>query len=156
MARSAEVRELLDRVAHDEYTDDDLSRLRHMVKVRGDGSAVRVGRYNVNLGNARNIPIGDRVYRGVDAEILRDVLVDVSRGQLPRGWPRSFSGLIVTAGILLALGGLATFFYGLWSLMGTTPVPGQSGGPPKEVILGFSLVVVGVIVAAIGQLGRRT
>lgn len=30
MARSAEVRELLDRVARDEYTDDDLSRLRHM------------------------------------------------------------------------------------------------------------------------------
>lgn len=156
MARSAEVRELLDRVARDEYTDDDLSRLRRMVKVRGDGSAVRVGRYNVNLDNARNILVGDRVYRGVDAEILRDVLVDVAQGQHPRGWPRSFSGLIVTAGILLALGGMATFFYELWSLMGTTPLPGQSGGPPTEVILGFSLAVVGVIVAAVGQLGRRT
>lgn len=154
MARSGEVRELLDRVAHDAYTDADLDRLRQLVKVRGDGNTIQVGRYNVRLDNARNIHIGDQVFRGVDADVLRDVLHDVARGQLHRGSLRGFSGAIITIGMLTALGGMALFFYGLVSLMGSSPFPNKFSGPPNEVIIGFSLVVAGILVGAVGQLIR--
>ena len=47
-------------------------------------NVVQLGKYNVNIGEGREIHIGDRLYRDVDAEaireIVRNILVDIQQG----------------------------------------------------------------------------
>jgi hypothetical protein len=39
---------------------------------------VQLGRYNVRMERGNNVHIGERIYRGLEADAIRDVLADVS------------------------------------------------------------------------------
>jgi hypothetical protein len=111
---------------------------------------VQLGRYNVRMERGNNVHIGDRIYRGLEADAIRDVLADVS-GQIGRDSLRGFSGFIITVGFVIALAGMAMFFYGLISAMGSS---GISSGAPPVLLQGFAIAFIGVVVGALGQLIR--
>lgn len=155
MARPDDETEILDRVARDTYTADDLDRLRDLITVRGNRNMIQVGRYNVRLNEGRNIHVGDRIYRGMNAEAIRDVLTTVvddigNVGEIRRGSLRGFSGFVMTVGILMALGGMGAFAFGLLSDFGSdTPTD-----PPAIVVVGFGIGFAGAMVYALGQVIR--
>lgn len=149
MAGSDEAVQILDRITRDTYTERDVARLRHLISVRGDHNVVQVGRTNVRLDQASNIHIGDRIYRGADADQIRSVLADLAPDG--RGSLRGLSGFVITLGLVIALVGMAMFFSGLLTLMGSEEVP---TGPPPVVLQGFGLAFVGVVVGILGQLLR--
>lgn len=151
MATSDELRTILDRIASDTYSSDDLRRLRREITVRGDKNMVQLGRYNVRMDRGNNVHIGDRIYRGIEADAIRDVLADVASGQIGRGSLRGFSGFVITVGMLIALAGAAMFFYGLLTAMGSTDI---RSGPPPVLLQGFAIAFIGVVVGAVGQLIR--
>lgn len=151
MATKNELTAILDRVASNTYSTDDLRRLRHDITVRGNGNTVQLGRYNVRMEHGNNVHIGDRIYRGLEAEAIRGVLEDVAGGQIGRGSLRGFSGFVITIGFVIALAGMAMFFYGLISVMGSEGIP---SGPPPVLLQGFGIAFVGVVVGALGQLIR--
>ena len=75
---------ILDRIASDTYTTNDLDLLGQAMRVRGDKNVVQLGRYNVRLERGDNVHIGDRIYQGVEADAIRSALQDVvqDRGQI--------------------------------------------------------------------------
>jgi hypothetical protein len=77
---------ILDRIASDTYTTNDLDLLGRAMRVRGDKNVVQLGRYNVRLERGDNVHIGDRIYQGVEADAIRSALQDVvqDRGQIGR------------------------------------------------------------------------
>jgi len=156
MVRRDDPTEILDRIAENRYTSEDLNRLRRLVTVHGDGNVVQVGRYNVRLDQARDIHLGDRIYRGLDAETIRDVLLTVVAdagigSQIGRGSLRGLSGFIMTVATLIALVGMGMFFYGLIWAMGS---PGISSGPPPVLPAGLAIGVIGVLTYMLGQIVR--
>jgi hypothetical protein len=151
MATSDELSSILDRIASDTYSADDLHRLRREITVRGNRNMVQLGRYNVRMERGNNVHIGDRIYRGLEADAIRDVLADVASGQLGRGSLRGFSGFVITVGFLIALSGMAMFIYGLITAMGSSDIP---SGPPPVLLQGFAIAFIGVVVSAVGQLIR--
>ena len=48
--------------------------------VSGGIQNLQVGKYNVNIGQGEGIQIGDRIYRGLDAEAIREVVRAVTQG----------------------------------------------------------------------------
>lgn len=149
MVRSNDLTRVLDRVATAEASAADYVRLGTWTDVRGDGAAVQVGHHNINLRSERDIHIGDRIYAGADARMIRAALVDVaSPGRIPRGSLRGLGGFVSTIGALVALAGMALFFYGLVQAM-TGPTP---DGPPIIALQGFGIAFAGVIIGALGGL----
>lgn len=151
MPRPDELTAILDKIAADTYSEQDIRRLRQAVKVRGDRNVVQVGGRNINLANARNIHIGDRIYKGSDADAIRDVLEYLARDQIGPGSLRGISGVIMTIGILISLGGMGVFAYGLLTAIQASD---PTTGPPPAVITGFAVAFVGAAIAGIGQLVR--
>ena len=149
MAASEDLTAVLDRVARNAPTSSDTERLRRLVQVRGDGNSVQLGRHNISLQAGGDIHVGDRVYRGVEAYMIREALTELvypSPGLL-----HSFGGRVITIGMIVALVGMAMFFVGLISPMQGPPT---FDGPPAEVIRGFGIAFVGVMIGAVGGLIR--
>ena len=61
-----ELKTILDRIANHEHGDTDIAALRQFVTQKG--------KYAVNLGQGREINIGDRTYRGADAEAIQTIV----------------------------------------------------------------------------------
>ncbi|WP_289787756.1 hypothetical protein [Chlorogloeopsis sp. ULAP01] len=51
--------------------------LRQYLTASGGQNVVQLGKYNVNLGEGKDIHIGDKVYQGTDAETIRAIFLDV-------------------------------------------------------------------------------
>lgn len=160
MSSTDEETEILDRIARNVYSAEDLDRLRHLISVRGDRNTVQVGRHNVRLNHGRNIHIGDRIYRGMNAEMIRDVLAHVvdevgNTNEIRRGSLRGFSGLVMTLGLLTALSGFAIFFLALISQFESDfesdAIPTL---PPEMIPVGFAVAAAGAIVYWLGQVIR--
>jgi hypothetical protein len=47
--------------------------------------ASQLGKYNVNIGEGKEIHIGDRIYKGTDAETIRKIIQDELQS-LPDGY----------------------------------------------------------------------
>jgi hypothetical protein len=158
--RADEVTRILDRVAADVYTHADVERLRQLT-VTGDHHVVQVGRHNINIGQGRDIHIGDRIYRGAEAAVVREVLyealADGSSGHsIARGSLRSISGVVFTLGTLIALLGMALFAYGLisWMIEAVNDPTAGFGGPDPITFVGFGIGFVGGLVSGFAQLLR--
>jgi Effector-associated domain 10 len=156
MVRPDPISAILDRIADNSYTSEDLQLLSHLIKVRGDSNVIQLGRYNVRLERGRDIHIGDRIYQGYQAEAIRAMLLDVLRDgvavdPIRRGSLRGFAGFIITVGILTGLVGMAMFLYGLITVM---TAPGIPSGPPPVLLQGFAIAFAGVVVTGLGHLVR--
>ncbi|WP_344968657.1 hypothetical protein [Streptosporangium fragile] len=155
------IKATIERIVGDAYSDEDLRLLRSLVRRRGGANAVQLGKYSIRLDNGRNIHIGDRVYRGADAEAIRDVLQDLADDMgedVPRGSLRSFGGFIVALGTLVSIVGLAVFaanFLSVWGdgLAGSGPRR-PSSATVENLVLGFGTAFAGGLITAFGNLVR--
>lgn len=138
---------LFDRVASGEDSAAIRSDLRRVSRVRGDRNVVQVGDHNIALHDAHDIHIDNRTYHGAEAEAIRRALQDVVVTQGPEQL-RGVGGVVTTIGMVVALAGMAMFFYGLISTMGG----GFSDGPPPVLMTGFAVAAVGVGIGVLGGL----
>lgn len=140
---------VLDRVAEHRARPADIARLRRVTRVRGDGSIVQIGGYNVALRTGRDIHVGARLYRGVDAEAIRELLRHVAFDgtQIRRGSLHSLAGFAMSIGMIAALTGMALF---LWGLVATMQAPPDGSAIPPVIAQGFGLALGGVVVSTVG------
>lgn len=165
MAYDNEIEVSLDRVAKGVYSSDDLRLLRSAIRRYNGQNAVQLGRYNVRLNQGRNIHIGDRIYRGADAEAIRDVLEDLveaggnGEAGVSQGSLRSFGGFIVAAGVIVTMIGLAVFatnFLDVWGAgwAGGKDFRGPSPEIAKGLVTGFGTAFAGGLISMFGNLVR--
>ncbi len=72
-----EINDVLDRIVKGEHTPQDISTLRQKIlsmRVNGDNNIIKIGDVCINIGQGRDIHIGDRIYQGISADAIRDVI----------------------------------------------------------------------------------
>ena len=71
-----ELSAILERITQHQQTEQDLEMLRR--SLAGDRQvASQLGKYNVNIGEGKEIHIGDRIFQGADAEAIKEALRSV-------------------------------------------------------------------------------
>jgi predicted NACHT family NTPase len=77
MADSWELLTILDCILNGSANEGDIARLRQSLTTSDGKNVVQLGKYNVNIADAKDIHIGDKVYKGADAETIRTILREV-------------------------------------------------------------------------------
>ncbi|AVH63763.1 NACHT domain-containing protein [Nostoc sp. 'Peltigera membranacea cyanobiont' N6] len=77
MTRSDELVSILDRILDGCGDEGDVAILRQSLKASGGQNVVQLGKYNVNIGEGKDIHIGDKVYQGADAQTIRSIFLEV-------------------------------------------------------------------------------
>ncbi|WP_228059465.1 hypothetical protein [Plectonema radiosum] len=82
MANPSNPNDIIQRILNGTQTDDDVEALRQWLNHGGIQSIqnLQVGKYNVNIGQGKNVNIGDKTYQGLDAEAIREVARAVVQG----------------------------------------------------------------------------
>lgn len=73
---------LLDRIAARTQSEADLATLRRALPVEDQGGVVQVGKYNIHIREGQDVHIGDTVYQGADAAVIRATILEVMAGHL--------------------------------------------------------------------------
>ncbi|MDX2241454.1 MAG: hypothetical protein NW224_12285 [Leptolyngbyaceae cyanobacterium bins.302] len=73
MSTSAELDDLMSRIKRGQVTENDLNHLRELFSSR-DQNVSQQGKYGINLGEGKDIQIGDRIYQGADADKIRELI----------------------------------------------------------------------------------
>lgn len=74
MTARDELSAILDRIANGEEAEGDMQALRQLLRAGDRQNIVQLGKYNVNIGEGKDIQIGDRIYQGASAEAIREVI----------------------------------------------------------------------------------
>jgi hypothetical protein len=137
--------QLLDRIAErGRATPGERQQLRKLgAELRRDVRQGHLGRYTIDVDEADNLHIGDRVYYGVDADAIIRALSERPAPRL-----RGLSGVLITLGMVVAFVGFGIFIYALLMTISLDP---EDGFPP-EIGIGFGVVFVGICIAALGRL----
>jgi hypothetical protein len=77
---SNELGNILDRVVNGQHTEADIATLHQLLSEGKHERLLQVGKYHVNIGQGQDIQVGDRVYQGLDAEAVREVVRAVLQG----------------------------------------------------------------------------
>ncbi len=84
MADSWELQTICDRMLNHTANEDDIAQLRQFLTANSDTygklryrNTLQIGKYNVNIVDAQNIHIGDKVYQGINAETISTILREV-------------------------------------------------------------------------------
>ena len=73
MTTSEELNAILNRIVKNQQTETDVTALRQWLSGGGQIISQR-GKYAVNLGEGQEIHIGDKIYQGADAEVIREIV----------------------------------------------------------------------------------
>lgn len=77
MIDSSELLIIFERILNGSADEDDINLLRQSLTASNGTNVVQLGKYNVNIGDGKNIHIGDKVYQGADAEKIRAIFLEV-------------------------------------------------------------------------------
>ncbi|MBD2415551.1 hypothetical protein FACHB389_05580 [Nostoc calcicola FACHB-389] len=77
MTDSLELLTILDRILNGSQDEKDVAILRQYLKASGSQNVVQLGKYNVNIGEGKDIHIGGKVYQGADAQTIRSIFLEV-------------------------------------------------------------------------------
>ncbi|MDF5730648.1 MAG: HEAT repeat domain-containing protein, partial [Rhizonema sp. PD38] len=77
MTHPNELLTILERILNGCPDEGDIAILRQSLKANGGQNVVQLGKYNVNIGEGKDIQIGDKIYQGTDAETIRTILLEV-------------------------------------------------------------------------------
>lgn len=82
----------IENIARKEYTEAEADRLliRQLITGNKDNKLIQIGKYNVNIGEGKEIHIGDRIYQGAEAETIRQVIQQILKA-------RKFYGLLTSS-----------------------------------------------------------
>jgi Effector-associated domain 10/NACHT domain len=88
MINPKKLRQSLDRIADGEGTKDDIELLRQLLRAGDSQNFIQLGKYNINITEGKDIQIGDRIYQGTDAEVIKEalrlVLQEKQKAERPR------------------------------------------------------------------------
>ncbi|MHC5779945.1 NACHT domain-containing protein [Nostoc sp.] len=73
MTSPEELNSLLERIVKHQHTESDIALLRQWLSSSSQ-IVSQQGKYAVNLGQGQEIHIGDRIYQGADAELIREIV----------------------------------------------------------------------------------
>jgi hypothetical protein len=81
MTSSDEFEQILNRIEEKKQTDADIFTLRQMLcEYKNDSlSLIQLGKYNINIGDAREIHIGDRIYQQLDDEAIQAIVQAIQK-----------------------------------------------------------------------------
>jgi Effector-associated domain 10 len=65
-----EIKAILDRIANNQFTEADIATLRQLLGSGDRQLSIQLGKYNVNIGEGKEIHIGDRIYYSWNDEAL--------------------------------------------------------------------------------------
>jgi len=68
---------ILDCILNGCRDEGDIAILRQSLKASSGKNIVKLGKYKVNIGEGKDIHIGDKVYQGADAETIRSIFLEV-------------------------------------------------------------------------------
>jgi Effector-associated domain 10/NACHT domain len=93
MSDKQDLNAIFDRITNRNATDGDIQTLRQSVviagnaqgativtgndNILGDNNTVQIGKYNINIAEGSNIKVGDTIYQGAGAEMIRAMLLEV-------------------------------------------------------------------------------
>ncbi len=79
LSYSEDLQQILDRVTNGQYTEADIDTLRQFLS-SGDREVLQqFSKYNVNIGEGRDIHIGDRVYQQLDEEAIQALVKEIQK-----------------------------------------------------------------------------
>jgi hypothetical protein len=86
----------IENIARKEHTEADILLIRQSITENKDNKLIQLGKYNVNIGEGKEIHIGDHIYQGTKAEIIRQVIQQVLKARKFYGLltPFEFSGRV--------------------------------------------------------------
>ena len=93
METSEDISSVINRIASGEFTDVDIAALREMLSSADKQVASQLGKYNVNIGEGKEIHIGDRIYNQWDEEAIK-ALIKAIQQATPKNVPTQFQSLI--------------------------------------------------------------
>jgi Effector-associated domain 10/NACHT domain len=68
---------IFDRIANGTATEEDIQTLRQSIRERKGQNVIQLGKYSVNIGEGRDIHIGDKIYQSTDAQTIRAILLEI-------------------------------------------------------------------------------
>ncbi|WDD36287.1 hypothetical protein PQG02_33250 (plasmid) [Nostoc sp. UHCC 0926] len=71
MAHIDQLKQILHRVEKGQQTDEDITFLRQLLSAGDRQVALQLGKYNVNIGQGRDIHIGERIYQTWDEQAIQ-------------------------------------------------------------------------------------
>lgn len=76
---------IVDRIVSGKHAETDIAALRRLLSSSDRQSLLQLGKYGINVGQGQDIQIGDRIYKGADAETIRKIIQDELQS-LPYGY----------------------------------------------------------------------
>ena len=69
-----ELAAIFDRIANGQFTDADIASLQQFLESDDREVKAQFAKFNVNIGEGRDIHIGDRIYQGIDVEAIIEIV----------------------------------------------------------------------------------
>jgi len=79
MANPEDINSLINRIATGEYTDADIAILREVVASSDRELIIQLGKYNVNIGDGKEIHIGDNIYQQWDEQAIQALVKAIQK-----------------------------------------------------------------------------
>jgi len=93
MANSNDINSIIDRIARGNHTEADIAVLREVLSSGDRQAATQLGKYNVNIGDGKEIHIGDRIYNRLDDQTIQAIVKAIQQ-VTPKNVPTQFQSLI--------------------------------------------------------------
>ena len=77
MPDSDDLLAIIERILSHQHTEADLALLRQAISASSSQGTLQIGKYNVNIGQGKDIHIGDKIYQGADAEAIREIIKEL-------------------------------------------------------------------------------
>jgi WD40 repeat protein len=65
---------LIDRLSAGEATEENLQKFRSALSIGDNQNILQFGKYSINIGQGQSIQIGDHIYQGLNAEMIRQII----------------------------------------------------------------------------------
>ncbi len=79
MAPSDDLSTILEKIADGNHTDANITALRQLLRTGDRQIALQLGKYNVNIGEGKDIHIGDRIYQKLDDEAIQAIIQAIQK-----------------------------------------------------------------------------
>ncbi len=77
MTYSYDINKIIEFITNDKHTEADISALRELLSRRNHQAIQQLSKYNVNIGEAKDIHIGDRIYNQWDEEAMKALVKEI-------------------------------------------------------------------------------
>jgi tetratricopeptide (TPR) repeat protein len=81
MPDSEDLLAIIDRILRQQHSEGDLDVLRQAISASSSPGSLQIGKYNVNIGEGKDVHIGDKIYHSTVAEAIRKIIKEILSSQ---------------------------------------------------------------------------